>query len=283
MTEPAPCRLCGGQTSFQFAKPILEKYSVRYWRCRTCRCLQTDPPFWLAESYKTVHSAGDTGMVARSWQMAQATSLLLHLAGITATTQCVDWGGGNGLFSRMMRDQNYNFASDDKYAEPFYCSGFTRQALGIANCDAVTSFEVFEHLPNPGAELAEILSLNPKIWIFSTQIYAAQDQNWNYLSPRNGRHVFFYSEEGLRRFAHAHDFDFLRGRELHMMIKRSGHLYFQGQLRRYAAQKLLAGAKPAMAGAALHFLSRQRGAHLRWRADRLRVQRAAGQSMRAAP
>jgi hypothetical protein len=279
MTDTAPCRLCGGQTSFQFDKKILEKYSVRYWRCEACRCLQTDPPHWLAESYRTVHSAGDTGMVARTWQMAQATSLLLRLAGIGAATQCVDWGGGNGLFSRMMRDQNYNFVNDDKYAEPFYCSGFTRQALGIATCDVVTSFEVFEHLPDPRIELAEILSLDPKIWIFSTQIYAAQDRDWNYLSPRNGRHVFFYSEDGLRRFAGAHDFHFLRGREMHMMIRRSAHPYFHGPLRRYAAEKLLAGNKPAMAGAALHFLSRQRGAYLRWRADSIQAQKATGQPM----
>jgi hypothetical protein len=282
MTEPAPCRLCGGQTSFQFSKSILEKYAVRYWRCGSCHCLQTDPPHWLAESYKTVHSAGDTGMVARTWQMAQATSLLLRLAGVAPATQCIDWGGGNGLFSRMMRDQNYNYANDDKYAEPFYCAGFTRQVLGIATCDVVTSFEVFEHLPNPGAELGEILSLDPKIWIFSTQLYAAQDQNWKYLSPRNGRHVFFYSEDGLHSFARKHGFQFLRGRETHMMIRRSGHSYLQGRLRRYAAKKLLAGAKPAMAGAALHFLSRQRSAYLRWQTDSIQAQKTAAQPLRAA-
>ena len=71
----------------------------------------------------------DTGMVARTWQMAQATSLILNLAGVGSNRVCMDWGGGNGLFCRMMRDQGFNFISDDKYAEPFYSRGFTREAV----------------------------------------------------------------------------------------------------------------------------------------------------------
>ena len=267
MTETIPCRLCGEPSFYQFSKAVLDKHSVRYWRCASCQCLQTDPPYWLAESYSTVHAAADAGMVARSWHMAQSASLLLRLAGVRPATPCLDWGGGNGLFCRMMRDQNYNFASYDKYAEPFYCAGFAHRDPDARKYDVVTSFEVFEHLSNPGAELADILTLDPKLWIFSTQIYAAQDHSWKYLTPHNGRHVFFYSEDGLRNFAHKHGFHFLRGREIHVMVKRSGHDYLQGGLSRYAAMKLLAGAKPAMAGAALNFLSRQRRAHLRWQAD----------------
>jgi hypothetical protein len=262
-----PCRLCGGETSFQFIKLILNKHEVRYWRCVDCFCLQTDAPHWLAESYRTVHSPTDTGMVARSWQMAQTSSLLLHLAGVDPQTPCLDWGGGNGLFCRTMRDQGYNFINYDKYADPFYCIGFTQEDWALAASDIVTSFEVFEHLPDPAVQLKEILKFDPKIWIFSTQLYAAQDRNWSYLSPELGRHVFFYSDAGLSRFAEEHGYRFVRGRETHMFLKRSGHGYLKAPLQRYGAFRLLAGARAAQLGAGLHFLLRQRMAYRHWRAD----------------
>ena len=102
--------------------------------------------------------------------MAQLTSLLLRMAGVGPQTRCLDWGGGNGLFCRMMRDQGYNFFNDDKYAEPFYCAGFTADHENIENYDVVTSFEVFEHLAAPKRELAAILELKPRLWVFSTQL-----------------------------------------------------------------------------------------------------------------
>lgn len=261
------CRLCAGATVHQFSKLILGKHEVGYWRCTACACLQTDHPHWLEESYRAVHSATDTGMVARTWQMAQTTSLLLRLAGVKNTTPCVDWGGGNGLFCRMMRDQGYDFVNDDKYAEPFYCAGFTRADRARTTADIVTSFEVFEHLPDPGLQLSEILKLNPKLWIFSTQLYTGQDQTWRYLSPRLGRHVFFYSEAGLNRFAARHGFALLKGREMHLLIRKSGQDYLKDGLRRRLAAQLLAGAKPLQFAAALNFLSRQRQAWRHWRTD----------------
>ena len=45
------CRLCEGETAAQFTLPILDRYDVTYHRCGGCGCLQTDHPFWLAESY----------------------------------------------------------------------------------------------------------------------------------------------------------------------------------------------------------------------------------------
>src|SRR5579871_1583582 len=152
-----PCRLCSGATTFAFALRVLNKHTIGYWRCSLCGSLQTDPPHWLDEAYASIHSATDTGMVARNIQMAQLSSLIFAIAGIGPKTLCLDWGGGNGLFCRMMRDQGFNFFNDDKYAEPFYCAGFTADTIHIAKCDVITSFEVFEHLPNPKAELAEIL------------------------------------------------------------------------------------------------------------------------------
>jgi len=268
-----PCRLCGGPTALGFTARVLDKYPTGYWRCSACGSMQTDPPHWLDEAYANVRLAADTGMVARNLQMAQLSSLLLHIAGIGKSTLCLDWGGGNGLFCRMMRDQGYNFFNADKYAQPYYCAGFTADSIGIAKCDIVTAFEIFEHLPNPNAELAEILRFDPKLWIFSTQLYEDQDEGWTYFNPARGRHVFFYSEKALHDFAEAHGYRFMRGRHLHMFVKRAGNPYLQRRSLRYRVRTLLGGGALAGAAAGLHFLVRQRQAYRYWQADSAQVRR----------
>lgn len=265
--RPPACRLCGGSTTHRFSHRILGKYPCGFWQCSQCGSLQTDAPYWLDESYAEIHSATDTGMAARTLQMAQLVGLLLRMAGMGGKTLCLDWGGGNGLFCRMMRDQGFNFYNDDKYAEPFYCAGFTADRIGIAKCDAVTSFEVFEHLPNPRAELTNILRLEPKLWIFSTQLYEGQGPDWNYLGPGLGRHVFFYSEKALRLFAAANGYRFLRGRHLHLLVREAGNPYAARPGFRYGARRLVAGGKLAGLAAGMHFLARQRGAYRYWQAD----------------
>ena len=280
--RPEPCRLCGGATAIRFTAKILKKYPAGFRRCDDCGSMQTDSPYWLDESYAIVHSATDTGMASRTIQMAQLTSLLLRMAGVGPQTLCLDWGGGNGLFCRMMRDQGYNFFNDDKYAEPFYCAGFTAAEIGIAKCDIVTAFEVFEHLPNPKIELAEILRFEPKLWIFSTQLYENQGPEWNYFGPALGRHVFFYSERSLHQFAEAHGYRFIRGRHIHLFAKRADNPYFRRGFFRHGIQRVLDGGKWAGLAASLHFLARQRHAYRHWQsdADRMRMRIHAGQSDR---
>ncbi len=221
-------------------------------RCATgaatiAAALRPIPPHWLAEAYRSVQSFGDTGMVARTWAMAQTASLLLRLAGVGPATPCIDWGGGNGLFCRMMRDQGYDFVNDDKYAEPFYCAGFTRQDSGLAKSDVVTSFEVFEHLPDPGTELAAILALEPKLWLFSTQLYAPPGRQLRATSVPISADMCFSTV--LRRWTGSRPAMAIAScarRDMHLMVKNSGHRYLRGPLARYAVARLLAGSKPAV-------------------------------------
>jgi Methyltransferase domain len=277
--ESSSCRLCGGATEFRFTDLVLKKYTVRYWRCVDCGSMQTDQPYWLDEAYAVVHSATDTGMVARTLHMTQVTSLLLRLAEVKPQTPCLDWGGGNGLFCRFMRDQGYNFLNHDKYAEPFYCAGFTANRADTANYDVVTSFEVFEHLAEPKRDLAAILELQPKLWIFSTQLYGAQDRHWSYFGPNQGRHVFFYSEQALHEFAAAHGYAFVRGRHLHMFVKRENNPYLPSRYAGAFARHILHGGRLASLGATLNFLARQRHAYLHWQSDSESVKKSGGPSV----
>ena len=158
----------------------------------------------------------------------------------------------------------------------------TRESTGITKSDIVTSFELFEHLPDPESALKEILAFEPKLWIFSTQIYDGQDQSWKYLGPDLGRHVFFYSAAGLRKFVGENGFEFLSGRDMHLLIRRGGHRYLQGALARRIVSWLLTGGKAATLAAALHFIFRQRKAYLYWRADSAVTKQKSAASKQAA-
>ena len=205
--------------------------------------------------------------------MARSTSLLLRLAGAGPDTVCLDWGGGNGLFCRMLRDQGYDFYTDDKYADPFYCQGFTRQQCDDLPIDVVTSFEVFEHLATPAIDLNRIRALKPKLWIFSTQLYSQQNANLKYLAQDTGRHVFFYSTNALFEFASANDYQFFCGREMHMFVRKANNDLLQKLVPRKAVQKLLLGDKLMATLAMLNFVGRQRDAHQYWQSDRAHIKR----------
>jgi hypothetical protein len=265
--EAGPCRLCGGGTVFQFTRRVLGRWPVGYWRCDACGSLQTGLPHWLSEAYADPRPRLDTGMVARTLRLAQIAGLALRAVRADGAIRGLDWGGGNGLFCRMMRDQGYDFVGHDAFAMPFYNVGFDVESLAGRRFDVVTSFEVFEHLATPAAELAEIAALRPSLWIFSTQLYRGQDDQWDYLATDTGRHVFFYSRDALAAFARRNGLIFAAGREAHCFL-REGHygVAARGRLRR-----VLDGGKLVSALAAVNFFARQRRAHFRWQADRERL------------
>jgi hypothetical protein len=262
------CRLCGGVTERAFELTLLKRHHVAYWQCQQCRSLQTDPPYWLDEAYARTTPIRDTGMVARTIQMAQLTSAVLNVAGITPEIRCLDFGGGNGLFCRMMRDQGFDFRAHDKYAAPFYSVGFTDDLSHSGAFGVVTSFEVFEHLPEPKQDLGAILALRPNLWIFSTQLYRGQREDWNYLAPATGTHVFFYGVKAMHDFAAEHGFTFIEGRYVHMFVRRDDNPFLRSKLSLWLARRILSGSRLATLGAIAQHASRQRNAYLRWQADR---------------
>jgi methyltransferase family protein len=213
-------------------------------------------------------------MAARILQMAQLVSLALRLAGIDSQARCLDYGGGNGLFCRMMRDQGFDFWNYDKYVTPFYCSGFVveRPTTPFA---VITAFEVFEHLAQPARDIDEIFGLEPNLWIFSTQLYRDQGADWDYLARTNGRHVFFYTARALEGLAARRGYVFIPGRQIHAFIKSNADGILQRPFARAAIKHLLEGNRAVALAAVLNFSWQQRYAFRRWRADRDRLRSGA--------
>jgi len=108
----------------------------------------------------------------------------------------LDYGGGNGELSRELFAAGWNSMSYDPFVD-----GPLRDDLG--RFDLVTSFEVFEHVPDVNYLISSLSSLvnADGMVLFSTflsdgNIARNQRLNWWYASPRNG-HISLFSRQSL--------------------------------------------------------------------------------------
>lgn len=190
------CRLCAGPCAEAFSLTVLQKHPVRYFRCESCSCLQTQEPTWLDEAYSCSLSRLDTGAAQRNLRNLAATFFLCRLFGFR---NVVDMGGGDGLLCRLLRDYEINCFVQDKYAAPSYAQWFTEP--DFAAPDVTIAFEVLEHLVNPAEALDEVFKQSPRLVLATTDLYRGQGEHWDYLAPDTGQHVFFFTASALKMLA----------------------------------------------------------------------------------
>lgn len=196
-----PCRLCAGATDHAFSATIMGRRIIDYFTCRDCGSLQTEAPVWLDEAYSLHLGLLDCGAVQRNLDNAAACLVAAKLWGLR---NALDFGGGDGMLTRLLRDYGLNCFVSDKYAAPTYAQGF--QAPDFQAPDLLVSFEVFEHFDAPARQLGELFANRPVVLLSSTGLYRGQRANWPYLSLRSGRHIFFYSPKAMDLIAARHGY-----------------------------------------------------------------------------
>ena len=120
----------------------------------------------------------------------------------------LDFGGGNHLLSKLLRQKQWTSTSFDPFAED-------RQDLSsLGHFNLLSAFEVFEHSPNTSTLMDNLCSLltDDGIIIFSTlasdgNIAPRQRLSWWYAAPRNG-HVSLFSRKSLFLLGARHGFRF---------------------------------------------------------------------------
>ena len=235
MNEDNKCRLCGGATQAKFTNTVLKKYQCKYILCNICGSLQTEWPHWLDESYKGGNIAdSDTGVFLRSINNLSIIYLVSRLLRMPARASVLDFGGGNGLLCRMLRDFGFDARVSDRYARNEIARGF--DDLGKMP-DIMCSFEVAEHFAEPRVGMGEILGRGAATCIVGTVTYRGQGKDWWYLSPHSGQHVFFYSPAGMQILADQHGYIYERVGDLHFFLKRP--------LRRWQSSLLWRGLSPS--------------------------------------
>jgi Methyltransferase domain len=194
------CKVCGEPSIFFGETDVLRKYRVQYFRCETCGFIQTEDAYWLEEAYSSAIANLDVGIMQRNLLNCDLTSAVLNLL-FPNMSAAIDYGGGHGMFVRLMRDRGFNFYWSDLHATNDYARGFEcRDGLTF---DFLTSFEVLEHLTDPVAELSKLMSLSDNVFV-STCILpqpAPGLMDWWYFVPSTGQHISFYTPESLRLLA----------------------------------------------------------------------------------
>lgn len=198
------CKICSSQCTSLFMASVLHKYDIEYFQCNTCSFIQTEEVFWIEEAYSNAITSLDIGLISRNYSFAKRITSLLHRY-FGSTQKYLDYGGGYGMFVRLMRDRGLNFYRQDIYCENLFAKHFDLTDLEQdTNFILLTAFEVFEHLVSPLEEIEKMFVHAPSI-LFSTilqpKITFSDSDDWWYFIPETGQHVALYTYASLEIIA----------------------------------------------------------------------------------
>ena len=134
----------------------------------------------------------------------------------------LDYAGGYGIFTRMMRDVGFDFYWDDPFCENTLAKGFEYNSSDINSIQLLTAFEVFEHLVNPVNELEKMLKISKNI-VFSTILIPdplPKPDEWWYYAFEHGQHISFYSKKTLEILAGKFNLHFYGYKELFLFTEK---------------------------------------------------------------
>ncbi len=214
------CPACGAPLGFFARARVLGRHDVAFDTCPRCGLVCTEPPYWLEAAYADPIARQDLGLITRNQRLVTPTAVTLWLLD-RGRGRYLDFGGGTGMFVRMMRDAGYDFRWSDPGTPNQFARGFEhRDGDRYA---AVTAFEVFEHLPDPAATLRRIFALTDTV-LFSTLLLPParpRPGEWWYYNLDAGQHVTIYTAPALAALAAQHGLQFhTNGTDLHLFTRR---------------------------------------------------------------
>jgi len=221
MTKPV-CRICSAPVSEKFSSTLLNKYTIKYFQCSICGYVQTEEPYWLQEAYDTPINESDTGMMMRSfWNRNIAATMIYFL--FDKKKIFLDYGGGYGVFVRLMRDVGFDFYWQDKHTENLFAQGFEFSESDNTNVELLTCFEAFEHFADPIVELEKLLSISRNI-LLSTEIIpepTPSPDDWWYYGTEHGQHIGFFQKKTFEFLARKYNLYFYtNGQNIHLLSEK---------------------------------------------------------------
>jgi len=215
-------KITGGDTTLLFTARILNKYDIKYYCCNQTGFIQTENPHWLSEAYSSAITKLDVGLPHRNIYLADKLSPVLAKS-FNSKGVFLDYAGGYGLFTRLMRDNGFNFYHTDQYCQNLFAENFELKDLPAGTrFELVTAFEVFEHLPDPLNEIKKMLEFSDSL-IFSTELQPARVEkveDWPYFAVETGQHIAFYTREALQAIAGQLGYNFYTdGKFIHLFTK----------------------------------------------------------------
>ncbi len=214
------CKICNQNNPVIFTSTILKKHNIEYFYCTNCGFLQTEEPYWLDEAYAESINASDTGYMQRNIDLSRKLTILLTLF-FDKNSKYLDYAGGYGVYTRIMRDIGFDFYWDDKYTSNLFAKGFEYQQQDAI--EAITTFESFEHFVNPIEEIEKLLAISKNV-IFSTILLPKiipKPEEWWYYGLDHGQHISFYSAKTLSFIAKKYGLYYASAGGLHIFSENS--------------------------------------------------------------
>ena len=225
-SPPERCPICGGQANafdvVDFNKSCVEGSGtflplsgipVYYFRCGECGfCFAPELHRWAPEEFAAKIYNDDYIDVDPDWIETRPRGNAQHLTqlfGPAGTTiRHLDYGGGIGLMSDLLQGAGWQSRSYDPFVDKDV------DVFGLGKFDLITSFEVFEHVPDATRLIADLVSLlaDDGLIYFSTllsegQVVPGQRLGWWYAAPRNG-HISLYTRKSLTLLGARHGLGF---------------------------------------------------------------------------
>ncbi|MEY2885028.1 MAG: hypothetical protein RL490_2752 [Pseudomonadota bacterium] len=216
-----PCPVCDAVMQPAFTAAVLYRHQAHYDHCSACGYLRARAPHWLDEAYADAIAITDTGLLQRNQVLARQLTALFGLLGTSRDAHFLDFAGGYGVLTRLMRDAGFDFHWSDKYSRNLLATGFEFNP-GLAPCRAVTAFEVLEHVEDPRGFVAEALAASgADIMVFSTQTYDGPPppRDWWYYAFETGQHIGFFRPDTLARLGQSLGLHFQSYRGVHMFSR----------------------------------------------------------------
>ncbi len=213
------CKICQSQSIKKFEAVILKKYEVKYYLCSHCGFLQTEEPYWLEEAYTETINLSDTGIMHRNIRLSKISSVLIYFL-FNKTAKYVDFAGGYGIFTRLMRDIGFDFYWHDPYTANLFARGFESHEQKYISL--VTAFEAFEHFVEPLNEIRKMLDISNNIF-FTTQLLPnpiPEPKQWWYYGLEHGQHISFYSLKTLKYIAQKYGVNLYSFSGLHLLSEK---------------------------------------------------------------
>jgi 2-polyprenyl-6-hydroxyphenyl methylase/3-demethylubiquinone-9 3-methyltransferase len=223
--EPRPCKICSASAplygvvdfsrSCEMARGIhlpLVGVPVYYRRCIACGFLFSDTfDDWTEADFQR-HIYNDDYITVdpdyAETRPSATAALVTQLFGANKTSlRVLDYGGGNGKLGELLRADGFSVVETYDPFTPEHAQ------LPETVFDLVTSFETFEHLPDPNSGIADIVErlANPGLVLFTTLVQPEDFDRlrmaWWYIAPRNG-HISIFTRRALALAWQRHGFSF---------------------------------------------------------------------------
>lgn len=216
------CPVCVSPTCEFGQLKVMGRHQAFYRQCPTCAFIFVAEPVWLGEAYTKPITSSDIGMVDRNVRFSRTIRTVIEVF-FDCKGRFLDYGGGPGLLTRMLRDAGYDFFWYDRHCQNLYADGFAADLSSGERYELLTAAEVFEHLPDPLATVQEMAGLSRNI-LFTTQLLPDPPPNpgqWWYYGQEHGQHISFFDRKTLQVMADKLNLHYAtNGHNLHLFSSR---------------------------------------------------------------